>query len=263
MLPSSVDTTVGFSSEELSVRLLTELRSDKARLTDRTFFDGGDVLDCVSGSFCFRFGRDRGEAIILQPGEKLVIYPGNIVSIESLKSGGRLRYLILNGTRVDEFLDSFGFYDHLKFTADSQPESFRLCTELLKGENPRNALTYVSDMMRTFGQSLRSGGRGQLVDAIKVIHRNLGQGVVRLKPVYTEMKISRATLHRLFADNGLTGPGEFLRNEQYRKAHYLLTATALPIGEVARRIGIPSPVYFTEFIRKFADMTPSELRRNG
>lgn len=262
--PLAYDATVnGFSEEELSIRMLTELHADKSVLARRAFFDGGDVLVCTSGLFRFTFGTEGGERIELAPGEILVVYPGNVVTIESLKPKGHLRYAILNGTRVDDFFDSFGFYDGLKFTTDAQYETFRNAAAQFESGNARGALSLIHDALRTFSVSLRQGKRITLFNAIQIIHRNLAQGIVRLQPVYDELDVSRATLHRVFTENALPGPGEFLRHAQLRKARHLLTTTTLAIGEIGKRVGIPSPVYFTEFVRKFAGTTPTKLREAG
>lgn len=286
----------GFSPEELSIRMLTELHADKSVLARRIFFDGGEVLVCAEGRFRFSFGGNAGTRTVrasrtdarapeagalrnnpvlsaprgqtstveLAPGEILVVYPGNVVTIESLKPKGHLRYAILNGTRTDEFFDSFGFYDRLKFTTDAQYDTFLNAVAQFEAGNPRGALSLIYDAFRTFGTALRQGKRrATLFDAIRVIHRNLAQGIVRLQPIYDELDLSRATLHRIFTENGLPGPGEFLRQEQMRRARHLLTSTTLPIRDVAKRIGIPSPVYFTEFVRKFAGTTPTKLRQEG
>jgi len=251
-----------YGPEDLYIRLLTETRADKSTLVSRAFFDGGDVLVCAGGRFRFSFNESDGGSVEMTPGDILILYPGNTVTIESLAQGGILRYAIFNGPRVADFFNSFGFYDHLKFATDDQYDTFRTAVGYFEGGNARGALSLLSDALRTFGAYLRLSGRALLFNAITILQRNLSHGIVRLKPVYDEMQVSRSTLHRIFSENGLGGPGEFLRREQYRTARYLLMTTTLPIGEIARRVGIPSSVYFTSFIRRFTGMPPSEFRQS-
>jgi len=262
MAPSrAVDAALSdFAPGELSIRILTEMRSDRATLVGRAFFDGGDVLVCARGGF--RFSFVDGDFVELEPGDILVLYPGNTVTIDSLREGGILRYAIFNGTRVADFFNSFGFYDHLKFSTDDQYDTFRTAMGYFEAGNARGALSLISDALRTFGAYLRMSGRAMLFDAIKIIQRNLSHGIVRLKPVYAEMNVSRSTLHRIFAENGLGGPGEFMRREQYRIARYLLLTTTMPVSAIAKSVGISSAVYFTAFIRRFTGMPPSDFRQN-
>jgi len=257
-----MDTNDTYSEEELSIRLLTELRANKATLVSRAFFDGGDVLVCAGGQFRLSFVEASQSPVLLEPGDILILYPGNIVTIDSLAPNGVLRYAIFNGTRVADYFNSFGFYDHLKFSTDDQYDTFHTAITRLEQGDARGALSLITEALRTFGAYLRMSGRAQLFGAITILQRNLSHGIVRLRPVLEEMDISRSTLHRIFSENGLGGPGEFLRREQFRLARYLLMTTTMSTAEIARHVGIPSAIYFTTFIRRFTGMPPKEFRRS-
>jgi len=260
-LPASVDSVAErFGSDKLSIRSIAELTADKQRLAERVYFDGGDLLAAEAGRFRFTFGD--GESAEIGPSEFLVVYPGSVVTIDSVAKGGHLCYVILNGSHVASFFDSFGFYDRLRFKTDLRYGNFcelkRQAELSLAGTDLMARLT---DVFTTLATDLRQGGNALFFRAVRLIHRNLDDGIVRLDPLCDELNVSRSHLHQLFVRNGLKSPGAFIRREQLRRAVNLLKNSQLSVAEIAQQVGVPSAIYFTAFIRRMTGKTPSEVRR--
>lgn len=252
-----------FQKEELSLRLVSTLEAAKVETFARDLYlDGGYVMACKSGLFSFSF-KD-GEAIELSPGEVLVVYPGNVMTMRALKAGGRINRVAFSGTKASDFLNGFGFYDRLRFDADVQDDTFKAILRASEsGMRKEEVLSHLIDALRTFQQMLRQKYGAVLNDAVCVIHRNLSQGIVGLKPVCDALSVSRSHLNDLFVRNGLGSPATFIRRQQLAIACRLLRTTAMPIVEIGKSVGINSSVYFSSFIRRMTGCTPTELRAKG
>lgn len=255
--------TRSYLEEELTLRQVAQQTSSKAETVVRSlYFEGGNVLACRAGKFAFVF-RD-GESVELLPGEVLVVYPGNVVTIRSLKAGSELNYAVVTGTKVFDFFDDFGFYDKLHFKADIQDETFQsILRESENGMRKEEALARVVDVLKTFQQTLRQQYGTVVNDAVRVIHANLAKGVVGIESVCDVLNVCRSHLHKLFVCNGMGSPAAFIRREQLAVACRLLRTTSLPIVDIGKSVGITSSVYFSSFIRRLTGRTPSEIRSKG
>jgi len=251
-----------YASDELFIqRMDTVKTSDRQVLTANTYFEGGNVLACYAGSYRFSFlGGKR--TITLRPGMALVVYPGNTATVESSKGEGRLKYVIFGGTRVVDFLDSFGFYDRLVFSGDTQEKVFDQAVRE-SAENLPRALDYLRDALATFGQTLKTGPDRRLHAALRTIDRELRDGRANVKTVCALLDISRATLNRTFDAAGMGSPRDYIQARIAAQAVRLLVSTDLTVADIARKVGIDSPAYFTAFMRRQVGMTPSELRKKG
>lgn len=255
--------TRSYLEDELSLRLIATLEAPKVETVFRDlYFEGGTVLACKTGGFSLGF--KNGETVKLSPGEVLVVYPGNVVTIRSLKAGSHLNYVVFKGTKTGDFLGDFGFYDKLHFKADIQDETFMSILRASEaGMHKEEVLSHVTDALRTFQQALRQAYGTLVNDAVRTIHRNLAQGIVGIKPVCDVLNVSRSHLNGLFVRTGLGNPAAFIRREQLDIACRLLRTTSLPIVDIGKSVGITSPIYFSSFIRRLTGRTPTEIRTKG
>jgi len=67
----------------------------------------------------------------------------------------------------------------------------------------------------------------------------------------------------LFKRHQGMGFAEYLVKVRMEAAMLLLSDTDLPTADIAVRVGIPNPQYFSMAFRKFAGCTPSQFRRDG
>jgi len=187
-----------------------------------------------------------------------------VVTIRSLKAGGHLNYVIFDGTKVSEYLNSFGFFDRLRFSADVQDEAFKtILHEAETGASPEVVRSCITDALKNFQQMLRHAHGTVLNDAVRVIHENLAKGIVGIKPVCDVLDVSRSHLNGLFVRKGLGTPAAFIRREQLSVACRLLRTTDMSVVDIGKNVGIQSPVYFSSFIRRQTGLTPTEIRAKG
>ena len=72
---------------------------------------------------------------------------------------------------------------------------------------------------------------------------------------------SSATITRLFRRHLATSPLAWVLQTRIDAAKVLLTTTALPVNQVARRCGFPDPYYFSRRFAAATGVTPSTWRR--
>lgn len=96
----------------------------------------------------------------------------------------------------------------------------------------------------------------------QLVTRNYNNAAWDVNAAAEEMQIHRSTLSRNFkAETGLS-PGEFLQSFRVQEALSLLKGTALRIGDVAEKVGLPDQNYFAKVIKQATGMTPLAFRRS-
>jgi len=240
------------AAADVVVRSVADLKTGPKTLTKNVYFEGADVLQCVTGRF--RFTLDGERVIEVGAGETLVTYPGHHVTIEALADANRLVYGILYGDSVADYLDDLGFFHGIHGSAELQDVLWdELRKTLRAGGDDRDTagISLLTDILVTTAQALRGRENAFLADAIHQIRVNLEGGVVRLAPLCERLHKSRAHLHTAFVRGGLGSPSAFIRNEQRRMVLRLLRTTRLPVAEIARRAGFISMTHFANFMRRY------------
>jgi len=74
--------------------------------------------------------------------------------------------------------------------------------------------------------------------------------------------VSRSTLHRAFQSASELTPMQTLHDLRMARAKTLLTATNLPISEIAYNLGYPSPGVFSRAFHTAEDDSPAEFRKH-
>lgn len=228
------------------------------------YFEGGDVLRCYRGRF--RFTLERHAPVVIGENETIIVYPGQCVTIEALDKVNLLVYAVFEGRGVASYFDRFGFFNGMHGPTSAQLELFRDVKHVLEStDSPDLAkLTLrLSDALATYAHDLRVGANAVVADAIRQIRENLKNGIVRLTPLYEQLRIGHTTLNDAFKQAGIESPAEFIRQEQFRRVKYMLRNTQKPIGEIAEEAGFISATHFANFVKRNAGMTASEFRRGG
>ena len=247
------------------LRLLSDVVMPPRIFADNLYFVGLNVMRCYSGRFRFSF-NDR-PSFGLKAGELVVIYPEHYVTIEALGESNRLMYCIFDGADVEDFFDDLGFFDCARGATVPRARGFfelrcRIADPANRSpEGRRVSLRLLTDMLVSQLRDLRTCGNGLLYEAVRLIHANLKDGVVRLEPLCAQLKISRSYLHGLFVAAGLPSPSEIIRREQLRAAVRLLREGILPIPDVMEKAGFISQSHFSTFVKRLTGHTPSEIRR--
>lgn len=111
-------------------------------------------------------------------------------------------------------------------------------------ENPGRALTYPS----------------QLLEAIRLIERSYHDPDTTVASLAEHMHVCRSTLFRLFRRHMGYGPDAFLRHYRLDRARELLQRHDARINEIAYSVGFRDPATFCRAVRRYAGVTPSQLR---
>jgi transcriptional regulator GlxA family with amidase domain len=96
-------------------------------------------------------------------------------------------------------------------------------------------------------------------DAAAVVDAELGEPIT-LDKVAERVSASPRQLRRVFAEAGDTTFGAYVREARMTRAAELLSATDLPVGEVATTVGYTQPGQFTKAFRRSFGTTPSGYR---
>ena len=99
-------------------------------------------------------------------------------------------------------------------------------------------------------------------DAARVIEAEFARPI-SVEEVAHRVATSPRQLQRAFAEVGGLTFRSYLRRVRMFWAAQLLTATDIPVSEVARRVGYREPSQFTKAFKRTYGATPSELREAG
>lgn len=120
-----------------------------------------------------------------------------------------------------------------------------------------------------FGRTVRLALRDELGAGNPAVKRALGWILAQYGRPFTRARLAEAAgvnedhLSRLFHRELGIGIWDFLNRYRMRKARELLTASSLPVAEVAAQVGFPDPSYFCRVFRKLCGTTPQAYRETG
>jgi len=249
---------------DVRIRLMAEHIAPRGVLIRDVFFEGGDVLRCYRGRF--RFCLEGCGPIEFGPGESIVVYPGQRVTIEALDKVNLIVYVIFEGRGVAAYFDRLGFFNGIHGPTSTQIELFREVKHRFEAKgviDQSKLMARLSDALVTYAHDLRVGANAVVSNAVRQIHENLENGIVRLTSLYEQLRIGHTALNHAFKSVGIASPAEFVRQEQLRLVKYLLTTTQKPIAEIAAETGFISATHFANFIKRNSGMTAREIRRGG
>lgn len=84
-----------------------------------------------------------------------------------------------------------------------------------------------------------------------------------LDDVARRVATSRRQLQRAFAESGETSFRSYLAEVRMARARELLDDSAVPVREVARRVGYRQPAQFAKAFRRHFGAPPSSVREDG
>src|SRR4030095_1638409 len=97
--------------------------------------------------------------------------------------------------------------------------------------------------------------------ATEFINDNLGRDIA-LAEIAANVEMSPYYFARLFKQStGLT-PHQYLLEQRVKRAQVLLTETAMPLAEIAYRLGFASQSHFTSLFRRLTATTPKAFRKS-
>ena len=85
-------------------------------------------------------------------------------------------------------------------------------------------------------------------------------GTLSIEALAERFGVSDRTLRNLFYQQAGVSPKQYIEARQAAAAKDLLLATDLPIRDIAALLGFDDPYYFSRFIKKQFQLSPSQLR---
>lgn len=98
-------------------------------------------------------------------------------------------------------------------------------------------------------------------EALCYIKNNLQNEFLNITEVASEVHLNSMYFGRLFKTNMKKSFKQYLLEERIKKAKRLLTNTRDTVSEIAEKVGIPNPSYFTQQFKKQTGLLPSEYRK--
>ncbi len=122
----------------------------------------------------------------------------------------------------------------------------------------------LTELRRTLACSPTAGDQQSARDFQRVcayIDRHLAEPL-QVADLAALLHCSESTVRRLFRRNAQASPVAWINQHRMARARQLLTTTRLPIGEVARRAGVPDAFYFSKLFKQTTGESPRVFRRN-
>ena len=109
-------------------------------------------------------------------------------------------------------------------------------------------------------RSLRASNRDFVEKLDGYISANLSDPALDIPSIANYMAMSRASLYSKFKSVIGGGIGEYIDSLRMKEACRLLSQTALPVSEIAERVGYSNSSYFSTRFRKIIGQAPREYR---
>ena len=251
-------------NDDVRIKQMTELACPSGVLFRELYFECGEVLRCFRGRF--RFTLEERAPVEIVAGEAIVVYPDQRVTIEALGDVNLLVYAVFEGRDVATWFYRLGFFNGMHGPASAQIELFRDVKRSLETSDSPDltmVMRHLSEVLVTFAHDLRTGTNAVVANAVRQIHENLENGIVRLPPLYAQLHLGHTALGRAFKNTGLGSVAEFIRQEQLRLVVSLLRNTQKPIAEIAEEAGFISITHFANFVKKRTGTTARSIRQCG
>lgn len=170
---------------------------------------------------------------------------------------------------VHELLDRYGSLYEL-------PRAENIITQMLACGEYRNArpavsaaegARWVTSLLTTLlgsKEPVRRENPGQRLTAlaIEIICENLHKSV-NVSELADRLRVSREHLTRVFREQTLRTPWQFILRQKMLHACRLLKTTRLTHKEIAVRLGYDTPAHFTRTFKRILGMTPGRFRAVG
>ncbi|MDO3413042.1 AraC family transcriptional regulator [Saccharibacillus sp. CPCC 101409] len=111
-------------------------------------------------------------------------------------------------------------------------------------------------------QSSRQHAHQYIRRTIEYLHQNYDRGI-QVREIAAAVNLHPGYLHRLFKQHTGRTLTDYLNGLRMDKAKMLLSASAVPIADIADYVGIASRQYFHLLFRKYGGCTPTQYREQA
>jgi AraC-like DNA-binding protein len=145
-------------------------------------------------------------------------------------------------------------------------EQYQKAKSLLEATPPGFVRESSSIAYAMIVELARSAGRARLPivvrQAVELMEQNIGARLT-IGDLCERLRVSKATLHRLFTKHMGTPPLDYFIGLKMDVARGLLANPAHSVKEVARQLGYDDPLYFSAQFKKRVGLSPRQVQRGS
>lgn len=253
------------ASVPLSVRSVGRYRLEPGAVETRRPAPALQLFWLAAGSAAF---HHRGDATTVAAGQ-LYAYPaGSPHRIVAGEGGVDYRWWTCDGPAAAAMIAGFGLVPPWPRRAGPPPhERFARLAALLREVGPGAELAAADigwQLLRRIAEAREASPSADdelVARAARWLERHHADPDCNVAAAARALGVHRSVLARRFATARGQSPVSYLRALRVRRALDLLTGSALPIAEVARRSGFAGSPYLARVIRQATGMSPREVRR--
>lgn len=227
------------------------------------YITGGEgVLETRSGGV---FAIKRGMIFVLFPGEWHTYYP-------NYQTGWNQYWIGFCGSEVDRWMaNDYCSKENPVFKVGINEEIVSLFRKAIDVASEEQTLyqavlsglvTYLVALMCSIDKNLQveNDDFSSRIDYACVLMRELIDQPVSMQEIAKKAGMGYSLFRKLFKERMQCAPVQYFQNLKIQKAIELLTATTLPIKEIAYRLDFESPAYFSARFKKQTGKSPLEYR---
>lgn len=223
---------------------------------------GKGVLETRNGGL---FSIRRGMMFVLFPGEWHTYYP-------DYESGWNQYWIGFNGAGIDSWMTGeYCSKEKPVFKVGINEEIVSLFRKAIEVANAEQTLyqrvlgglvNYLVGLMCSIDKniSVQSDDFSSKIELACVLMRELIDQSVSMQEIARRCGMGYSLFRKLFKERVHYAPAQYFQNLKIQKAIELLTATTLPVKEIAYRLNFETPAYFSAQFKKQTGKSPTEYR---
>lgn len=229
------------------------------------------LIYVTNGFLAADFGR--GERL-LPPGSLVVYKPGQPQVYHCRRQDHSSYYWIhFGGSRAGALLQSCGLYEKNCYSSSlSDSDISVVCTMMTEvTHKPQNYQMKVLGLFvglladlsrRTSSESQGRNHYARLMPALLAMERETHM-TCSVADYAAMCRMSPSHFLHLFRTFAGQSPMQYRNHLAMERARGLLTATDLPVGEIAQAVGVQDPLYFSKKFKRHFGISPTDFRKKN
>jgi len=248
---------------DFDIRSAARIEASARRLLDHVYLSSANLIWVKQGRI--RIICECGEEFELGSDTFMILYSNRFATFETLDRANVFYTCTLSGTDAEQYLSLLGYCDRFTARAATPEHNLDELLEILgrRSEQSDNRVVYwkmLEYILESHREDLCRRGEAIFYQALKVVMTNVYGGIRDIKSVYTQMKISRPTLYRLFKRNTGMTLSRFIDMQVARRGMNILRRVPCTIAEASVLCGFSSPAHFSFFMRRLTGLSPRAFR---
>lgn len=226
--------------------------SQNGRLLRGRFLNGDLIYTPPKALYGAHWEEEREVLVILLEPSFVARAAQGFIAEDRIDTAPRFRFR-------DPLIEGIGRALCAELESDSSPG--RLYAESLANALAVHLLRRYSASEQTIRDASSELPRRKLRRAIEFINDNLDRNIA-LAEIAANVEMSPYHFARLFKHSTGLAPHQYVLKQRIDRAKTLLSETALPLAEIACRLGFASQSHFTALFRRFTTITPKAYRES-